>query len=369
MDPDGEGGVAGARRERGTRIPALTWGNTSRRIDEFAVTAWVLLFACPTKINSGRRPTCARARRRPPSGHKKTIPEALQVPSRAGTAAVADTVRRPPGIWAGWAGASSAPPDTAGEPPRRRFPRHVVPTVRATSTICSPVSGRTHGRKAVSAWRRSRPRGAQAPGCGVSRATSGRKGSMSSTRRLVSAVRRAGGDDCGHAAACGSPRRCLPVDAIYPLETRLRWACAAGRISGCSRSRSAMVVHGVRPADWIAGTCSCTALQCARKRGAAHSARRTRRRSQRAAAMALRRRPHLARVGKGDCRWLWCPTCADTRLTIEEMQRVDKVSCRCLSEVYVNTLTKLLLPGVPGGPPVVGITQQHQKPWPMVPDL
>lgn len=123
-------------------------------------------------------------------------------------------------------------------------------------------------------------------------------------------------------------------------ETRLRWACAAGHEF---RLLPVQVRDGswCKTCDWIAGTLG-TALECARKRGGTlvgelgdvHSA------PLQWCCAAGHTWLASAKVIAAGC---WCPTCADTRLTIEEMQRVAQKNLgRCLSEVYVNTLTKLL---------------------------
>lgn len=133
--------------------------------------------------------------------------------------------------------------------------------------------------------------------------------------------------------------RCLSTKYTRS-ENRLRWACAAGH-------EFRLLPHQVREGSWcricdfLTGTLG-KALECARKKGGALVGK----------SESVRRTPLKWRCAAGHT-WLapaqrvaaghWCPSCADTRLTIEEMQRVAQRNLgRCLSQVYVNTQTKLL---------------------------
>ena len=133
--------------------------------------------------------------------------------------------------------------------------------------------------------------------------------------------------------------RCLSTRYTDPSR-RLRWACAAGH-EFLFRPFHVRRGSWCRTCDWIAGTLG-DALECARKRGGTLAGE----------IGSVRHASLLWRCAAGHT-WLapartisaghWCPSCADTRLSIEEMRRVAQKNLgRCLSEVYVNTQTHLL---------------------------
>lgn len=133
--------------------------------------------------------------------------------------------------------------------------------------------------------------------------------------------------------------RCL--SARYGgAEGSLRWVCAAGHEF---RLKPRQVREGswCRICDWMTGTLG-EALERAREKGGALDGE-----------IGTRRLDRLRWRYAAGHTWLattktiaaghWCPTCADTRLSIEEMQLIASRNLgRCLSEVYVNASTKLL---------------------------